>query len=212
VQIVSELPDPPEIAIEVAKDHGAATPRGFLDVHRYDLALTFPDGTRSEAFTYDVCERRAVDAVVIVCHFRVAGARHVILRSSVRPPLGLRYGRGGLWELPAGLIDPGEADAEAASREAMEEIGLAVPASRFQSLGPDTFPVPAVIAERHVYLHAEVDPDTCTAPTEDGSPLERMARVVAMRADLVLEACRSGRVRDAKTELAVRRLLESELT
>ena len=61
--------------------------------------------------------RRAIDAVIIVAHFEREGQRWVYLRSALRPPFYFRdpkrspvaeAANGALWELPAGLIEPGE--------------------------------------------------------------------------------------------------------
>ena len=46
-------------------------------------------------------------------------------------------------------------------------------------LGAWTFPVPGMIAERHLYFSVEVDPRARATPTEDGSALERAAAIFA---------------------------------
>jgi ADP-ribose pyrophosphatase len=83
-----------------------------------------------------------------------------------------------------------------------------LPAGAFHDLGPYTYPVPAMIAERHVYFHVEVEEGARGTPLEDGSALERHALVTTAAVDDVLDWCRRGWVRDAKTELALRRLRE----
>lgn len=209
-----ELPPLPAISLRVARDRTADARAigGFLNLQRLELVAKYPDGSESAPFAYDVATRAALDAVVVVAHYREGGVRHVFLRSAVRPPLALREVPpehvAGLWEIPAGLIDPGEAPDEAAARELLEELGLTAPASAMQPLGPWGFPVPAMIGERHVYLHVEVDPSTRATPTEDGSALERGASIVAMALGDALELCRRGHLRDLKSELALRRLAE----
>jgi hypothetical protein len=71
------------------------------------------------------------------------------------------------------------------------------------------FPVPGMIAERNLYFSVEVDPRSRTTPTEDGSALERDAAICAIPLSQALEHCRSGAIRDAKTELALRRLVDA---
>jgi ADP-ribose pyrophosphatase len=185
---------------------------GFIDVHRLDLIARYPDGAESSAFPYDVATRVALDAVVIVATYVEAGARQVYLRSSIRPPCALReiapHHDGCLWELPAGLVEPGEDPAAATVRELHEELGFVVPRSAARPLGEWMFPVPAMIAERHVFYVVEVEPSSRTVPTEDGSALERGAAILAMPVGDALEHCRRGAIRDAKTELALRRLVE----
>jgi ADP-ribose pyrophosphatase len=183
-----------------------------MDVRRLDLIARFPDGSESAPFPYDVGARAALDAVVMAAHYVEGGVRFVYLRSAIRPPCALRPAPpahdGSLWELPAGLVEPGEDPAEAAAREVGEELGFAVTAAQMQALGPWTFPSPGIIGERHLFFHVPVDPRARATPSEDGSALERGAEIVAMPvADAVAHA-RAGRLPDAKTELGLRRLLE----
>jgi len=211
---VRPLPMPPAIRLEVARDRTAEARAsgGFLDLRRLDLIARYPDGTRSAPFPYDVAARVALDAVVIAAHYVEGSLRHVFLRSAVRPPCALRpippFCDGALWELPAGLIEPGENTAQAALRELGEELGFFVASTAIQPLGEWTFPAPGIIGERHVFCGVKVDPRQRSTPTEDGSALERSAAIVALPLDDALEHCRSGAIRDAKTELGLRRLAE----
>jgi ADP-ribose pyrophosphatase len=207
----SGLPPLPAITLTLLGD-APATASPFLALRRLSLTATFPDGTTSAPFTYDALERRALDAVVVAAHFERGGERHVYLRSALRPPLLLRSGGPtlpvGQWELPAGLIEPGEAPAHAAAREIEEELGFVLEPARFVPLGPAALPAPGIIGEVHYFFHVAVDPRTRTTPTEDGSPLERGAHVEAMPLPQLLAFCRAGHVHDEKTELALRRLAE----
>jgi ADP-ribose pyrophosphatase len=208
------LPPLPAIQVRVARDRtdGALATGGFLNVTRLELVLAYPDGTESAPFAYDIATRKALDAAVIAAFYDEGGERYVYLRSAVRPPcalLGLPPEHaGGLWELPAGLIEPGESPAAAAARELGEELGFAATESAMRELGSWTFPVPGMIGERNFFYCTRVDPRARAVPSEDGSPLERLAGIVAMPAKVILEHCRSGAIRDAKTELALRRLAE----
>jgi ADP-ribose pyrophosphatase len=137
----------------------------------------------------------------------------VYLRSALRPPIALRTNAaidsGALWELPAGLVEPGESPAEAASRELAEEIGFVVAVRALTQLGPHALPAPGFIAEEHIFFHVEIDPHAPRPePSEDGSALEHGASIVAVRLEDAIDHCRRGAIRDAKTELAVRRLAE----
>jgi ADP-ribose pyrophosphatase len=212
---VRPLPDPPDIRLVVARDR---TPEsratgGFLDVRRLDLVARYPDGGESATFAYDVAARTALDAVVIAACFRQDGELFVYLRSAVRPPCALRplppAHDGRLWELPAGLVEPDEDPAECAARELGEELGFEATAAAMRPLGGWTFPAPGMIGERHLYFAVDVDPRARREPTEDGSALEHGAAIVALPVRDALEHCRSGAIRDAKTELALRRLLEA---
>jgi ADP-ribose pyrophosphatase len=213
----------PDIRLELVEDLSPEAPAGFLRLLRRRYRAHYPDGTTSEPFLYDIVDRRAIDAVVLVAHYRDQGARRVFLRSAVRPPVAERDpGRsptpeldpphGWMWELPAGLIEPSEQSpaglVRCARRELREELGFDVPDARFSELGASGFPVPGFIAERQYFFEVEVDPAARTEPTLDGSALEHFGEVVALPVAEVLERCRTGEFCDLKTELAVRRLLE----
>jgi ADP-ribose pyrophosphatase len=183
-----------------------------MELRRLELTARYPDGSVSPPFKYDLATRACIDAVIIAACFERDGRRHVYLRSAVRPPCALRTTPpahdGLLWELPAGLIEPGEDPIACAVREVEEELGFVVDPGALQPLGSWTFPAPGIIAERHLFYRVTVDPATRGTPTEDGSALERAAAILAVPADEALEHCRSGAIRDGKTELALRRLAE----
>jgi ADP-ribose pyrophosphatase len=214
----------PRIELEVIEDLTLPEQTGFLRLLRRRYQARYPDGTVSAPFVYDLVDRPAIDAVVLVAHFLdEAGLRRVFLRSAVRPPVAARDpkrspfperdpGHGFLWELPAGLIEPSEQSPsgilEAARRELAEELGFEVPTSRFRELGASVFPVPAMIAERLYFFEVTVDPTSQGEPTLDGSALEHFGRVVALPVEEAIELCRRGVIMDGKTELALRRLTE----
>ena len=209
------LPLLPAIALEIVRDRTdiSGASGGFLDVRRVDIVMRYPDGSRSETFPYDTATRRALDAVVVVAHARGEnGERMVYLRSALRPPLALReiapFADLGLWEVVAGLIEPHEDPRSAAVRELEEELGAKVDPTSMLELGPWTYPAPGMIGERHVFFHVEVDPKTLAVPGEDGSVLERDAMIVAVPLRDALLHVRRGDLRDAKTEIALRRLAE----
>ena len=197
--------------------------RGLLQLRRYELVAIDESGNASKPFPYDVLDRRALDATVMVAHFEEpspggepsAGGRggriHVYLRTAVRPPVGLRrtepFMSPVLWKLPAGLVEPNERPRAAAARELEEELGFSVPESSMIPL--DGFTVPAPGCEVHHWFHVRVDPRTRRDPGGDGSPLEQGARIEAVPLDDALAACVSGEIRDAKTELALRRLVDT---
>lgn len=211
----------PDIRLELVEDISPEGPPGFLALVRRRYVAHYPDGSVSQPFVYDEVDRKAIDAVVIVAHFAQGGARHVYLRSAMRPPVFNRdparspmaeTGTGGLWEVPAGLVELDE-QSEAgvqrcAARELEEELGFRVEPAALRPLGPSTFPTPGVIAERHFYFEVEADPAARSEPALDGSALEHFGRVVSLPLAEALELCAAGAIEDAKTELALRRLRE----
>lgn len=212
----------PAIDLEVVDEQLVRPDGGFLRLVRRRYRARYPDGTTSEPFCYDAVTRDALDAVVIAAHHRVDGEVYVFLRSALRPPVAMRDparsavtepGHAGLWELPAGLVEPGE-DASpagvtgAARRELREELGFDVPLTALVPLGPSTFPAPGFVAERHYFFAVEVDPATRREPELDGSWLERGGVVLDLPLEEALALAAAGELADAKTELGLRRLRE----
>jgi ADP-ribose pyrophosphatase len=213
----------PDIRLELVEDLTPEAPPGFLRIVRRRYRAHYPDGTASDPFVYDIVDRRAIDAVVLVVHYPDPGGRRLYLRSSVRPPVGERDpqrsplperdpGGPSIWELPAGLIEPDEQSPDglvrAAIREIREELGFEVTPAAVRELGASMFPVPAFIAERLYFFEVEVDPASRREPTLDGSALERFGEVIALPVHEILELCRRGELYDLKTELVARRLIE----
>ena len=213
----------PKIQLEQLEDLSPPGQTGFLRLVRGRYRASYPDGTVSDPFVYDAVDRNAIDAVVIAAHFLAPdGSLRVFLRSCFRPPLTLRNRAdsplpdeacdGHLWELPAGLVEASERSAlgvaHAAQRELLEELGFEVDVAALVPLGHSTFPVPGFVAERHFFFEVRVDPQARREPGLDGSPLERFGVVIDLPVREALELCRQGRIEDAKTELALRRLLE----
>jgi ADP-ribose pyrophosphatase len=217
-------PEAPEIQLEFLEDLSPQAEPGFLRVVRRRLRAHYPDGTQSQPFVYDEVDRKAIDAVVIVAHYADAdGRRFVYLRSALRPPVVFRDRTrspipaqdpaSSIWELPAGLVEPGEQSREGllagAARELGEELGFDVAPGRLRELGPSTFPAPGIIAERHFYFAVLVEPATRREPDLDGSALEHGGLVLPLPLEDALSLCRTGGIVDAKTELGLRRLREA---
>lgn len=213
----------PQIRLEILEDLSPEQGEGFLRLVRRRLRAHYPDGVVSRPFVYDEVDRRSLDAAVVAAHHIGAdGVRRVVLRSGLRPPLAFRDPSrdpyplpargGGVWELPAGIIEAHERGEDGvragAARELHEETGFDVGAERLRPLGPSTCPCPAVIAERHFFFEVEVDPAEQGEPPLDGSPLEHAGLVVSVPIDAALDLCRSGDIEDGKTEIALRRLRE----
>ncbi len=208
------MPPLPRVAVHVARDRtGESGPTGgFLNLRRVDLVATRPDRKSSAPFSYDVATRASLDAVIMAAHYVENGVTRVFLRSAVRPALALRpippLHDGGLWELPAGLIDAGETPRDAAARELAEELGFRVSPEDLAPVGLPVFPSPGLIAEIHYFFHVAVDPRRREKPTEDGSVLEEDACIADVSLDDAIEHCRRGLIPDSKTELVLRRLVE----
>jgi ADP-ribose pyrophosphatase len=216
-------PPLPNIRLELIEDISPKGPSGFLRLRRRRFRAHYPDGSASEPFEWDDVDRRAIDAAVMLAHYEDArGVPYVYLRSSVRPPVATRdkarsplleeQYHGGLWELPAGLVEAGEQTPEGvvttAQRELLEELGFDVERSALLPLGPSVFPAAGICSERHFYFHIAVDPNQRRAPELDGSPLERFGEVIDVPLAQALSWCASGAIEDGKTEIGLRRFAD----
>jgi len=134
------------------------------------------------------------------------------MRDKARSPLREEHDHGGLWELPAGLVEPGEQTPDGvvstAQRELLEELGFEVDTSQLLPLGPSLFPAPGIVSERQFFFHVAVDPNQRRAPEFDGSPLERFGEVIDVPLSDALAWCTSGGIEDAKTEIGLRRFAD----
>lgn len=217
------LPPAPKVTLELIEDQTPQQPTGFCRLIRQRLSAHAPGHPSAKPFVYDWVERRALDAVVVAAYyFDVDRIPWVYLRSATRPPVALRHpsrlprAEGlrdeGLWELTAGLIEDDEESpqgiVQCACRELEEELGFTVEEVHMLPLGPSTLPAPGVIGERHFFFQIEVEPAQRKLPSLDGSALEQLGAIIAVRLTDALLACRSGEVEDAKTELGLRRLAE----
>jgi ADP-ribose pyrophosphatase len=212
------------VEIEILKDQSAEMPSnvGFLRLRRLTLRATHEDGTRGEAFRYDVVDREALDAVLMVLHSARAGAPDdpdVCLRTALRPPVALRRERAlpvpdtrtdpVIWEMPAGLIEPGETGEAAvfgtAARETEEETGYQVAPAAFARLGVAVYLSPGLCGEKLHFVHAAVDrsqPTRVTATEE----VEKTSRTEWVPLSEALARAARGEIEDCKTELALHRL------
>jgi len=213
------------VNVAVLEDRTSHTPsdQGFITVRRLTLEARFEDGRKSEPFRYDVVDRAAIDAVVIVLTATDLGHDEpfVCLRTALRPPIALRAGRALarpetptalLWELPAGLIEPEQtsdlvrdAVRETAARECREETGYAVPSDRFTMLGPAVFLSPGLCAEKIYFVHAWVDRNDHRAVTST-EIVEQPSEIAWVPLGRALSLAEQGVIQDCKTELALRRL------
>lgn len=214
-------------AIEIVEDFTARAKcdEGFLRLKRLRARNRRADGTASREYPIDVIDRPTLDAVAVCLWARTARGIEILTRRGLRPAAYFRRGRVTalpepeyllVEELVAGVLEPGEVGLDALRRrgadEVHEEAGLRVDPASLEPLGGPFFPLPGIVSEKIYLLAAEVarppGPDERPAPQEgDGSPLEEGAYLVWRELGAALAACERGEIEDAKTELALRRLL-----
>jgi ADP-ribose pyrophosphatase len=212
------------IEVETEELHGAEA--GFLRVRRVLLRNRRANGSRSDRYVCDFVTRpKGPDAVVVVLYHRGAdGGVRVLLRRCLRPALLLGRAPAELpvaddgeypffTEVVAGIIEHDDRGRDGVLRRAAieveEEAGLCLDPARFEFLGAGTFPTPGSMPEKFWLVAAEVDdPARATPPPGDGSPMEEGSRVFWEPLRDAIAGCVDGRIEDAKTELALRRLAD----
>lgn len=205
---------PPQIKIERLNE--VIPPDSeFLDIERACYRLHYPNGEKSSTFVHDIVFRvnRPHDAVAIICYSTVSSPlkkiHSIYLRSAVRPAIASRFPEeANLWEIPAGLLDPGETPKETAAREALEEIGFEIKPEEFSPLGGFIFTSVGMYSERIYFFAVKVHPNDKKEPILDGSPLEKHGEVIPVELNKALSMVQNHQLKDGKTEIAIRRLAE----
>ncbi len=211
------------VDLELLHDELPGGDVGFLRVRRLHLRNRRQDGTVSAEYVCDFVVRpKGTDAVVVVLWRRAGAAVEVLLRAGLRPALW--FGRDAatlpiadaaraMWmtEVVAGIVEHDDHGEPGVRRraviEAWEEAGYRLDADRVEFLGAGTFPTPGSMPEKYWLVAAEIDPGAVQVePGGDGSPMEHGARTWWTALPEAIADCVAGRITDAKTELALRRL------
>ncbi|KAA3609508.1 MAG: NUDIX hydrolase [Planctomycetota bacterium] len=216
------------VSLEVLEDRSAESrcDEGFLRLRRLRVRHRYADGRHSSPYACDVVSRRRTDAVAAVIWFRGPGGRPgLVLKAGVRPPVYLRRQRElvqpdpqaplVLVELVAGVLEAEDGGVQGLQRraaaECLEEVGLTVEPACFQMLGQGTFPSPGITDEKVSFVMVELpgSPDLSALPAGDGSGMEEGTQALVMELQEAIEACRTGRIPDMKTEVGLQRLAHS---
>ena len=209
--------------IEVVEDVTARSrcDEGFLHIKRLVCRNRHADGSTSRDYRVDVVDRPIPDAVAVLIWRRGARGIEVLTRKGLRPAAHLRKSLTLpvpdprpyllLEELVAGILEPedrGEAGVRRrAAEETQEEAGFAVSPEEVTLLGNSFFLAPGILSEKIHPTAVEVTGRPQGTPHGDGSPLEEGATLHWRPIDALLEACRTGDVEDAKTEIMAGRFL-----
>jgi ADP-ribose pyrophosphatase len=214
------------VEIEIVADRTAQSrcDMGFLRVARLELRNRYADGSRSAPYPCDIVSRPGSDAVVAVLYEGDAKASlRVLLREAPRAPVYLRRNKRfvhpdpreylSLTEVVAGIVEEGDGSGPAgrklrASREALEEAGIRIPAAEFREIGGETFASPGTSDEKIYFCAGQADLGAAREAPGDGSVMEEAGRLVVMELGAAIEACRNGQIPDMKSEVALLRLAD----
>jgi ADP-ribose pyrophosphatase len=192
---------------------------GWLKIARRALRLGYADGSRSEVFEADGAYRRGIDAVAVLAWRPADAGPEVLLRQFLRPSVDLRsrldppladdhHPLPLLWEISAGIPEADERGPDgfrrAAARELREEMGLDADPGALRALGGAFYPSGGILTEMIHLFEAALQPGVEPGPIPgDGTPFESVGALRWWPLAEALEACRAGRIADAKTELAL---------
>jgi ADP-ribose pyrophosphatase len=209
--------------IEVVEDFSstARCDEGFLRLRRLRCRNRRADGTSSATYRVDVVDRPTLDAVSVLIYRRSARGLEILMRRNLRPAALFRRGKETVLPDPesylhveesvAGVLEPedrGEQGLRArGAAEVREEAGIEVSPDELRLLGGPFFVAPGIISEKIHLAAVDVTGKTQGDPVGDGTPLEEGAALRWWPARELLAACRAGKVSDAKTEIALTRLL-----
>jgi len=212
--------------IEIIEDFSstAKCDEGFLRVRRLRCQNRRADGTASKVYRVDVVDRPRLDAVAVLVYRRGASGLEVLTRMNLRPAAYFRRGKEmtvpdpatylRVEEIVAGLLEPedkGEAGLRhRAAEEVLEEAGYEVKPEEIQLLGAGFFLAPGILSEKVFPAAVDVTGKEPGAPEGDGSPLEEGTHLQWRPIRELLAMCRRGDVPDAKTEIAILRLLAEQ--
>jgi len=207
----------PDIKLTLASYVDSTPEKRFLGIRHCQYRAAFPGQEgESEPFSVDIVRRVKLDAVAIVAFYTTIpfrpdtestfSAASVYLRSCLRPALFNRGDSGVGWEIPAGLIDPGETPAETAARECKEELGFDYPVDQFKELGHFVHSAVGLCGERIYFFSVRVNPKDQKDPTLDGSIMEEGAVIDTVGLYEAIRMCRAGDITDSKTEIGLLRL------
>lgn len=212
--------------IEIIEDFSstARCDEGFLRVRRLRCQNLRADGSHSKVYRVDVVDRPRLDAVAVLLYRRGASGLEVLTRMNLRPAALFRRGKDmtvpdpGVYlrveEIVAGLLeldDKGEAGLKhRAAEEVREEAGYDVKPEEVRLLGGAFFLAPGILSEKVFPAAVDVTGKEPGVPEGDGSPLEEGTQLHWRPIHELLAMCRRGEVPDAKTEIAITRLLAEQ--
>jgi ADP-ribose pyrophosphatase len=169
--------------------------QAIFRIEKITLRFERFDGSMSEPLTRLVLHRG--DSVGILMYER--GLDAVLLCEQFRVPT-IGCGDGWLLELPAGMLEDFESPEATARREVLEETGYAV--RRLESIGY-VFLSPGGCSEQIHLFFVEVTLTDRTSPG-GGQPEEgEDIRLVPIAVEEVFAMVAGGRIRDAKTLIAL---------
>lgn len=156
--------------------------RGFLNVTKYALRHSTPDGGMSGTVVREVMERGHAAALIIYDEER----DQVLLSEEFRiGKLAAGMEGEGCWSIGpvAGVIDEGETGLEAVIREAIEEVGIEITAEQVR--GPlGYYSSPGGTSERLEVFVARADVSTADPAKADNDEGEYIRPVIISREDL----------------------------
>lgn len=170
--------------------HHKALWNGWSKLHGLDFDYTEPSG-KVMHFSREVLERKPAVAVLLYD----PGKKAVVMVRQFRAPVHLAGEMPFLLEVPAGVIDSGEAQ-DTACREVLEETGYQITAPRFLFAA---YMSPGALTEKVHFFYAEIS-DAQKVTSGGGLEDEHEdLEVLDVPLAQALEMIETGEIIDAKT-------------
>ncbi len=184
-------------------------------VESYRVRNLYRDGSFSKPYHLDVVSHIGLDAVGVLPYWLNDGEIFVRLLKSFRPAQMFRSvlpeDSPFLVEIIAGVLEDGEHNADGvkirAVAELLEEAGVSSTVDQMRIMGEAFFSSPGVYTEQLHLTAIEIDPDISGSPTLDGSVMEELIETFDVSLKEARAMCLDGRIRDAKTEIALERFV-----
>lgn len=196
----------------------------FLVHQEYEVKHIYKDGEESKAYRYEVLTRKDRDAVVVIPFYLEGGKVYVglvrilriskLLRENKENDGKIKAKKGFLNEAIAGILEKGEETPKRIRRRALielkEEGGIEANENELIPLGPPFFTSPGQSTEKIYPFAVELKEVLLNKRMGDGSIIERdMGELYFIELKDFFKMLKNGEIVDAKTEIAVIRLIIS---
>jgi ADP-ribose pyrophosphatase len=193
----------------------------FVCIRKFLIRNIYEDGSVSREYRLYVVDRKYVDALGIVLYYYDGDRVRVILRKTLRPVIMFRTMKEkpfaedveySLIEIVAGVVEFEDVGEEGLRRRAIletkEESGYEISYKDIVFLGEPIYSSPGLFPEKIYLLAGRVEPNKRSVATGDGSPMEEAGKIIDIPLEEAIDWCVSGKIKDSKTEIALRRLRE----
>ncbi len=200
---------------------------GFSSLERFSVINEYDDGSSSDSYNCDIVVRRGFDAVGIIPYLYIDNKLHILLLNNFRAAAFFREKILGntdsslvdentksMIEIPAGILEKDELKLtkndlgirRCAARELMEETGYELSSREMKVLGSFYYSSPGLLTEKIYIATCDITGLLAEKIVTDGSVMEETIKPFIIPFSEALALCNNGVIRNAVTEIAIKRL------